>query len=219
MKLLLTGARVIDPSQKMDAAADVLLENGKIAGIAPELVKTINSKHPGKVKTIDVSGMIVVPGLIDMHTHLREPGFEYKETIASGAAAAVAGGANTGGGGSGSAGSYDGPAVVLAPNMAEVTGGGGGGDETGTTYSSIGRVGSDVASVVINTIQQGPVTATIHDGYFAAWWPGPALAPMHMPKKGEPAPPEPAAPTYTLILKDGTVRAAIPQERLRSKRQ
>ena len=134
-------------------------------------------------------------------------------------AAAVAGGANTGGGGSGSAGSYDGPAVVLAPNMAEVTGGGGGGDETGTTYSSIGRVGSDVASVVINTIQQGPVTATIHDGYFAAWWPGPALAPMHMPKKGEPAPPEPAAPTYTLILKDGTVRAAIPQERLRSKRQ
>ena len=91
MKLLLTGARVIDPSQKMDVAADVLLENGKIAGIAPELVKTINSKYPGKVKAIDLSGMIVVPGLIDMHTHLREPGFEYKETIASGSAAAVAG--------------------------------------------------------------------------------------------------------------------------------
>src|SRR5664280_346857 len=92
MKLLLTGARVIDPSQKMDIAADVLLENGKIAGIAPELVKTINSKYPGKVKTIDLAGMILVPGLIDMHTHLREPGLEYKETIASGAAAAVAGG-------------------------------------------------------------------------------------------------------------------------------
>src|SRR5664280_3213000 len=92
MKLLLTGARVIDPSQKMDVAADVLLENGKIAGIAPELVKTINSKYSGKVKTIELSGMIVVPGLIDMHTHLREPGFEYKETIASGSAAAVAGG-------------------------------------------------------------------------------------------------------------------------------
>src|SRR5450830_1736521 len=92
MKLLLTGARVIDPSQRMDVAADVLLENGKIAGIAPELVKTINSKYPGKVKAIDLSGMIVVPGLIDMHTHLREPGFEYRETIASGSEAAVAGG-------------------------------------------------------------------------------------------------------------------------------
>jgi dihydroorotase len=92
MKLLLTGARVIDPSQKMDIAADILLENGKIVQIAPELAKTLNSKDKGKVKTIDLSGMIVVPGLIDMHTHLREPGFEYKETIASGTAAAVAGG-------------------------------------------------------------------------------------------------------------------------------
>ncbi len=92
MKLLLTGARVIDPSQKMDAVADVLLENGKITQIAPALAKTLNSKSTGKVETIDLSGMIVTPGLIDMHTHLREPGFEYKETIASGAAAAVAGG-------------------------------------------------------------------------------------------------------------------------------
>ena len=92
MKLLLTGARVIDPSQKMDAVADVLLENGKIAEITPDLAKTINSKDKGKVKTIDLAGMIVVPGLIDMHTHLREPGLEYKETIASGTAAAVAGG-------------------------------------------------------------------------------------------------------------------------------
>jgi dihydroorotase len=92
MKLLLTGARVIDPSQKMDITADVLVENGKITKIAPALVKTLNSKDQGKVKTIDLSSMIVVPGLIDMHTHLREPGLEYKETIASGGAAAVAGG-------------------------------------------------------------------------------------------------------------------------------
>jgi dihydroorotase len=92
MKLLLTGARVIDPSQNMDISADVLLENGKITDIAPELGKTLDSKSPAKVKTIDLSGMIVVPGLIDMHVHLREPGFEYKETIASGSAAAVAGG-------------------------------------------------------------------------------------------------------------------------------
>ena len=92
MKLLLTGARVIDPSQKIDTVADVLLENGKITQIAPDLAKTLDSKSSGKMKTIDLASMIVVPGLIDMHTHLREPGLEYKETIASGAAAAVAGG-------------------------------------------------------------------------------------------------------------------------------
>jgi dihydroorotase len=92
MKLLLTGARVIDPSQKMDIVADVLLENGKITQIAPELAKSLNPKDKGKLKTIDLASMIIVPGLIDMHTHLREPGLEYKETIASGAAAAVAGG-------------------------------------------------------------------------------------------------------------------------------
>jgi hypothetical protein len=131
-------------------------------------------------------------------------------------AAAVAGGPNTGGGGGSSARSYDGPAVLLAPNTAEVTDSGYSSTSTGSTWSSIGRVGSDVASVVINTIEQGPVTATIHDGYFAAWWPGPIMA---FPKKGEPAPPEPASPTYTLILKDGTIRAAIPQRQLWSKRQ
>jgi len=92
MKLLLAGARVIDPSQKMDVVADVLLENGKITQIAPSLAKTLDTKSSGKMKTIDLASMIVVPGLIDMHTHLREPGLEYKETIASGAAAAVAGG-------------------------------------------------------------------------------------------------------------------------------
>ena len=92
MKLLLTGARVIDPSQKMDAAADVLLENGKITEIAPGIAKTLDTKSSGKMKTIDLASMIIVPGLIDMHTHLREPGLEYKETIASGSAAAVAGG-------------------------------------------------------------------------------------------------------------------------------
>jgi hypothetical protein len=131
-------------------------------------------------------------------------------------AAAVAGGPNTGGGGGSSARSYDGPAVLLAPNTAEVTDSGYSSTSTGSIWSSIGRVGSDVASVVINTVEQGPVTATIHDGYFAAWWPGPIMA---FPKKGEPAPPAPASPTYTLILKDGTIRAAIPENRLWSKRQ
>ena len=92
MKILLTGAKIIDPAQKIDADMDVLLENGKIAKIGSDLLKSAKAKDSGKVKIIELAGMIVTPGLIDMHTHLREPGFEYKETVASGAAAAVAGG-------------------------------------------------------------------------------------------------------------------------------
>ena len=92
MKILLTGARIIDPAQKIDADMDVLLENGKIAKIGSDLLKSAKSKDSGKIKIIELAGMILTPGLIDMHTHLREPGFEYKETVASGAAAAVAGG-------------------------------------------------------------------------------------------------------------------------------
>ncbi len=92
MKILLTGAKIIDPAQKIDADMDVLLEDGKIAKIGSDLLKSAKSKDSGKVKIIELAGMIVTPGLIDMHTHLREPGFEYKETVASGAAAAVAGG-------------------------------------------------------------------------------------------------------------------------------
>jgi dihydroorotase len=93
MKLLLTGARIIDPSQKIDSRMDIFLEDGKIAKTGMDLSKSLKSKSSEKItKIIDLTGMIIVPGLIDMHTHLREPGFEYKETIASGAAAAVAGG-------------------------------------------------------------------------------------------------------------------------------
>jgi dihydroorotase len=91
MKILLTGARIIDPVQNRDAQMDMLLEDGKVAKIGTGLLKTAQ-KHSGKVNIIELEGKIVVPGLIDMHTHLREPGQEYKETIASGAAAAVAGG-------------------------------------------------------------------------------------------------------------------------------
>jgi dihydroorotase len=86
MNLLLKGARLIDPAQKIDARMDVLIEEGKIADCKPAI------KAGSDVKVIDLTGMIVAPGLIDMHVHLREPGQEYKETIASGSAAAVAGG-------------------------------------------------------------------------------------------------------------------------------
>ncbi|PKN53109.1 MAG: dihydroorotase [Deltaproteobacteria bacterium HGW-Deltaproteobacteria-13] len=93
MKLLLTGARIIDPAQNIDSRMDIFLEDGKIAKIGTDISKSLKSKSSEKItKIIDLTGMIIVPGLIDMHTHLREPGFEYKETIASGVAAAVAGG-------------------------------------------------------------------------------------------------------------------------------
>ena len=68
MKLLLKGARVIDPSQKIDARMDILIEEGKIAGCSS------NIKASQDVKVIDLTGMIIAPGLIDMHVHLREPG-------------------------------------------------------------------------------------------------------------------------------------------------
>ncbi|KQC11123.1 MAG: dihydroorotase [Smithella sp. SDB] len=93
MKMLLTGARIIDPAQNIDSRLDIFLENGKIAKLGENLSKSLKLKDSEKTtKIIDLAGMILVPGLIDMHTHLREPGYEYKETIASGSAAAVAGG-------------------------------------------------------------------------------------------------------------------------------
>jgi dihydroorotase len=92
MKTLLTGARVIDPAQKIDALMDVVLEDGKIAGIDGELSGSAKTRDARKFKVIELAGMVITPGLIDMHTHLREPGLEYKETVTSGAKAAVAGG-------------------------------------------------------------------------------------------------------------------------------
>lgn len=82
--LLLKGGRIIDPAQNLDAEADLLLRDGLVAEI-------------GKVEgpadhTLDVRGLVVTPGFIDLHTHLREPGQWQKETIASGTAAAAAGG-------------------------------------------------------------------------------------------------------------------------------
>jgi dihydroorotase len=88
MRLLLKGGRIIDPSQNMDAGMDLLIENGTISRIE----KTIPKGTGEETQVIDLTGMIITPGLIDMHTHLREPGHEYKETIQTGSEAAVAGG-------------------------------------------------------------------------------------------------------------------------------
>ncbi len=83
------GGIVIDPGQ-VNGRADVLIQHGKIVEVGYPLKQSIN-KDPS-VTIIDASGWIVAPGLVDLHCHLREPGFEYKETIQTGSASAVAGG-------------------------------------------------------------------------------------------------------------------------------
>jgi dihydroorotase len=86
MNMLLKGGRVVDPANQIDGVRDVLIQDGKIAKVG------VNLSADG-VDVFDVPrDVIVVPGLIDMHVHLREPGQEHKETIATGTAAAVAGG-------------------------------------------------------------------------------------------------------------------------------
>uniref|UniRef100_A0A831XKR3 Dihydroorotase n=1 Tax=Geobacter metallireducens TaxID=28232 RepID=A0A831XKR3_GEOME len=86
MNLFIQGGRVIDPSQGIDETLDVLVENG----VVKELGKGLAA--PAGCKVVDAAGLIVTPGLIDMHVHLRDPGFEYKEDIVSGTKAAAAGG-------------------------------------------------------------------------------------------------------------------------------
>jgi len=84
--LLLTGGRVIDPSRDTDDLADVLLEDGRITAVGR------NIGTPDGAETLDMRGKVVGPGLVDVHVHLREPGQEDLETIATGSASAVAGG-------------------------------------------------------------------------------------------------------------------------------
>ncbi len=87
MKLLISNGHLIDPAEGQNSGKDLLIEDGKIiAWLGP------NDGKPGDAEVFDASGLIVAPGFIDMHVHLREPGQEHKETIASGCAAAVAGG-------------------------------------------------------------------------------------------------------------------------------
>ena len=85
MKLLIKGAHVIDPSQEIDDVLDVLIEEGKIAQIAPNIDCSSD-------EVIDASGLTLIPGLVDIHCHLRDPGLEYKEDIVSGTKAAARGG-------------------------------------------------------------------------------------------------------------------------------
>ena len=84
-KLLIKGGRIIDPANGQDVIGDLLLEGGKVAKVGGSITDTA-------AKPVDAKGLIVCPGLIDIHVHFREPGDENAETIASGSAAAVAGG-------------------------------------------------------------------------------------------------------------------------------
>jgi dihydroorotase len=85
--LLIRGGHVVDPASGLDGPADVLVDAGRVIAVGAQLGPA--------ARTIDASGLVVAPGLIDVHVHLREPGFTAKETIASGTAAAAAGGFTT----------------------------------------------------------------------------------------------------------------------------
>jgi dihydroorotase len=84
--ILIRGGRVVDPTRNVDGIADVYLEGGTVAAVGRDI------GSPGEALVLEAAGKIVAPGLIDLHVHLREPGQEELETVASGAMAAAAGG-------------------------------------------------------------------------------------------------------------------------------
>jgi len=97
MKVLIQNGHIVDPSQQIDRIGDILIDGKKIKAVylhgGRNKVKKLDKKPPDKI--IDATGLLVVPGLIDMHVHLREPGFEHKETIRTGTCAAIKGGFTT----------------------------------------------------------------------------------------------------------------------------
>jgi dihydroorotase len=84
-KLVIRNGRVIDPANRLDALRDIAIEDSRIAAVGDAL-------PTNGAEVFDASGLVVAPGFIDMHVHLREPGFEYAETIETGSRAAAAGG-------------------------------------------------------------------------------------------------------------------------------
>ena len=87
--ILVKGGRIIDPAQGLDGVGDVLIVDGVVVSAGPE------SQAPDGCTVVDATGLVVTPGFIDLHVHLREPGYEDKETVATGALAAVRGGFTT----------------------------------------------------------------------------------------------------------------------------
>jgi dihydroorotase len=102
MNVLIKNGHIVDPSQGIDEAGDILIEDCKIKEVKTRSTHLRAEKAEQRSKSVDVagriidaSGLLIVPGLIDMHVHLREPGYEYKETIRTGTLAAVRGGFTT----------------------------------------------------------------------------------------------------------------------------
>ena len=94
--IIIRNGRVIDPANKRDEVSDFYIDSGKIVASKSEIRNQRQSgSDKSEIEEVDATGLIVAPGLIDMHVHLREPGFGHKETIESGARAAVAGGFTT----------------------------------------------------------------------------------------------------------------------------
>ena len=87
--MLIAGGRIIDPAQDVDMVGDVLIEDGRVVSVEADIAP------PDGAQVIGADGMVVSPGFIDIHCHLRDPGLEYKETIASGTRAAAKGGFTT----------------------------------------------------------------------------------------------------------------------------
>ena len=89
--MIITGGRVIDPAQNIDRLADVLISDGRIVDVTDRPMV----EPPDGYDDVDARGLVVSPGFVDLHTHLREPGFEHKETIETGSLAAATGGFTT----------------------------------------------------------------------------------------------------------------------------
>jgi len=93
ISLLIHGGRIIDPGQGMDQLGDLLIAEGRILQVGGTVILSRSlERGEGKVKNLDATGLVVCPGFVDLHCHLREPGFEDKETIATGTKAAAIGG-------------------------------------------------------------------------------------------------------------------------------
>ena len=87
--VLIAGGTVVDPANGVEAPRDVLVEGGRVRAVGPAGAL---QEAAGSARIVDARNCLVLPGLLDMHVHLREPGYEYRETVASGTQAAVRGG-------------------------------------------------------------------------------------------------------------------------------
>ena len=92
-KYLIKNGHLTDPANNIDSRMDILISGGKVLEVSENISE--NSTSAAGAEVIDASGKYIMPGFVDLHVHLREPGFEYKETVMTGAQAAAKGGVTT----------------------------------------------------------------------------------------------------------------------------